>query len=744
MFTSQKEFNDAVNKVITLSDSLSQRALINDKLTLEKDFVPQISLPLGWELCDRKTIDKANDGTLVMSLFEWHLQEENGILVIRAKRELFDGAALSACIVDVAIRFLFAYPSTNKCLLLCDSFSSDAITAFAGVLSGKRPELFFDNVGGSFVKNTSEEIREAFAELSHTVNRRIMLLGQSNCNDVLDYNQKNADNPIPLILVTLNGYSMSQYDGAYEHISGLFKNGKKAGVYFLVTEALDIGEPVGHFRQSMPQTELITNNIVNYSEEDGRGFLRKEYINYFTDLRGARYNVQSLLSVFEVSHEEDSRKIVDFDSVVGNENFEHSLRRKLFSKTLSVPFGKSGSDAVGVELVASGLGAHMAIIGSTGSGKTAFMNTLILSMCNLYSPAELELHLIVMVKGGFKIFEEGQLPHLKTIVTGDRIFAANDVLDYIDEEMKRRERLIGAYENIYTYNEASGHSLPRWVILIDEFYQLIAGSDEAIDRITRIAQTGRAYGISLVVCSTNFPMEIHSLIPLFGNRVEFKAEENAGQLIPEVSGRQNELDKGRCFFAHDGMIQYTAVAFSGEGNVLKQRIEAVKSKFRNFHMEIGNEVKTVNISSEMDVPFSVSNARRKYEEDGIIRTRCGTVYLTNKNLEYLFNASHNVLFLLGNYLDTKMMEASLMKDVLVLSKNIDEPTVYYLDNNKNASLKRAKTVIKRLLESWAFASGKMQYSNSDGAEDMILTPDLKAQPMFQTSSPTLRKRYVMR
>lgn len=718
LFRSQKDFNTAVNQIINQSDKLCQKALINDKLTLEKNFVTEISIPLGREICDRKTIDKANDGALVLSLFEWHLQEENGILVIRAKRPCFDGINLSACIVDAAIRFLFAYPSTNKCLLLCDSFSSDAITAFAGVLSGKRPELFFDNVGGSFVKNTSEEIREAFAELSNTVNRRIMLLGQSNCNDVLDYNQKNADNPIPLIFVALNGYSMPQYDGVHEHISGLLKNGKKAGVYFLIVEAVDTGESFGHFRQSMPKTELITNNIVDYSEEHGKGVLHKNGSTYLTDMRGDHYNVQALLSVFETSHENEGRRIVDLDNVVGNESFEQSPRRKLFSKTLSVPFGKSGSDSVGVELVASGLGAHMAVIGSTGSGKTAFMNTLILSMCKLYSPAELELHLIVMVKGGFKIFEEGQLPHLKTIVTGDRIFAANDVLDYIDEEMKRRERLIGSYENIYTYNEASGHFLPRWVILIDEFYQLIAGSDEAIDRITRIAQTGRAYGISLVVCSTNFPMEIHSLIPLFGNRVEFKAEENAGQLIPEVSGRQSELDKGRCFFAHDGVIQYVAVAFSGEGKVLKQRIEEIKSKFPDFHMEIRNDVRTVNISSESDVPFSISNVKRKYEEEGVIRARCGTTYLTNKNLEYTFNPAHNVLLLLGNYLDTKTVEASLIKDVFVLSKDVDEPTVYYLDYNKNASLKRAKTVIKRLLESWAF-SGKMQYSGSDGADDIF-------------------------
>lgn len=719
LFKTKENFNAVVDQLIKLNHSLCQKAIINDKIECEKNFVTEISIPLGAEVCDGEAIGNVNNGALILSLFEWKLHQENGILVIRAKREYFESERLSVCIVDAAIRFLFAYPSANKCLLLCDCFSDDTITAFAGVLSGKKPEMFFNNVGGSFVKNTSEDLRESFSELNNTVNRRIMLLGQSNCNDILDYNQKNPDNPIPLIFVAVNGYSMPQYDSVHEHISALLKNGKRAGVYFLIIEVADFDESAGYFRQSMPKTESITNNIVYYDEKQGQGYLSKDGINYLADLRGDRFDLQSLLSVFEVSHEKDSRKIVDLESVIGSESFNNSPRRKLFSKTLSVPFGKNGADFVGVDLVASGLGAHMAVIGSTGSGKTAFMNTLILSMCSLYSPSELELHLIVMVKGGFKIFEEEQLPHLKTIVTGDRIFAANDVLDYIDEEMKRREKLIGSYENIYTYNDASGHLLPRWVILIDEFYQLIAGNDEAIDRITKIAQTGRAYGISLVVCSTNFPMEIHSLIPLFGNRVEFKAEENAGQLIPEVTNRQSELDKGRCFFAHDGMIQFVAVAFSGEGNELKQRIKKIKSKFSNSHMEIRNDVRTVKISSESDVPFGIPTARRKYEVDGVIRARCGTTYLTNKNLEYSFNSTHNVLFLLGNYLDTKMVEASLIKDVFVLSKEIKKPTVYYLDYNKNASLKRAKTVIKRLLESWAFVSGKMQYSGSDGADDIF-------------------------
>ncbi len=730
LFSSEKEFIAAAEEMSKRSDAFYQKAMLGDSKAPAKDFVTALRIPLGREVCEKKSLQTASRAgnsplsdadMLILSLFEWDMQED-GILVIRAARSYFDGTELPACVVNAATAFLFAYPSTNKSLLLCDIFSSDAITAFAGILGGKRPEMFFAGGGGSFVKNTSEEIREAFAELAVTVNRRIMLLGQSNAKDVLTYNRQNQDNPIPLVLVVLNGYSIAQYDSTHEHISGLLKNGKKAGVYFLIVENADADTSTGYYSKNMPETALMTDRIVEYREERGKGYLHGDGKKYLTDLRGERYHLQSLLRVFEESHEENVRKVVDLENVVEKEDFAQSPRRQRFAKLLSVPFGKSGSDSVSVELDASGA-AHLAVIGSTGSGKTAFMNTLILSMCKLYSPAELELHLIVMVKGGFKIFEEEQLPHCKTIVTGDQIVAANDVLDYIDEELRRREKLIGSYENIYKYNEESGHSLPRWVILIDEFYQLIAGSDNTngtVDRITRIAQTGRAYGISLVVCSINFPMEINSLIALFGNRIEFKAEENAGQLISEAATRQSELDKGRCFFAHNGILQYVAVAFSGEGNLLKQHIAEIKSKFPDYHMALGNQIKTTTVTAEGDVPFHVRNARRQYEEEGSVRIRCGTAYLTNKSLEYIFRSTHNALFLLGNYLDTKQMEAALVKDVLVLSENIDTPTVYYIDYNKNAKLKRTQTIIKTLLDDWVL-SGKMVYSGSDRAYDAFET-----------------------
>ncbi|MBQ8408353.1 MAG: DUF87 domain-containing protein [Clostridia bacterium] len=713
-----EEFEAMVTHVLKTDERLRLKAIVNDQLACAEDFATQLSLPLGYEACSGGMLGGDGQKRVLLSLLEWKLHE-NGVAVIRADRQDIDGKQLSDCAVNTVIQFLFSYPASAKRILLCDSCSSNTVTTFAGILKNSDPELFFDHASGGFIKNSDEDIRASLQELNRIINERIMLLGQSHCKSALEYNHKNRDNPMPIILTLLDGYPF-RYENAGDSLESILKNGSSAGVFFLIIENTHEDEDFKYLRKRLPQLDGITDLILDFKVTDGEGYLYKGDKGYLCDTCGDRYDLGALLGALKPSASESLRKTVYLDSVVEKEDFADSARRRKYAKTLSIPIGKQGSNPISVELSADDLNAHLAIIGTTGSGKTAFINSLILSASKLYSPAELELHLILMVKKDFSIFEEEALPHLKTMVTGNHIFAANDVLDFIDEEMKRRSELIGSYGSIYAYNEVAAEPLPRCMIIIDEFYQLVHGSSAAIDRINRIAQVGRSFGISLVISSINFPIEINSIIPLFGNRIEFASGENAGQLIPQAASRQNELTgaKGLCFYSRGGNLHSVTVAFSGEGDRLKEHIQEVKNKYPDCEMELRSEIRAVRIGNEGDAPFTVKRAKRNYDEDGIIRARLGTTYLSGKALEYPFDSKNNLLFLFGHYLKTKMMEASLIKDTLVLSRDVDEPTVYYIDYNKNASLKRAKTVIKSLRDGWVM-SGKMVYSGSDEAEDTL-------------------------
>ena len=717
LFPNDAEMERARLNLKENSDRLCKTVILNNTKDMETEFVTHIALPLGYTVCDENIFDGNTQEKMLLSSLDWKLQED-GILVIRSDGQDIDSDALSGCVVNTITQFLFSYPVNSKRILLCDSCASHAVTTFAGVLKRENNDLFFDNADGSYTKNTDDEIRGALSELNRIINERIMVLGQSHCANTLEYNQKNQDNPLPVILALLNGYPY-KYENVRDDLASMLKNGKAAGVFFLITENTYEDEELKYYRKRLPELRTLTDNIVDFRKTGQKGCLFRGDTCYLTDTRGPNYDLNAIVQVLKSHTAETSEKVLYLDSVVDREDFATSSRRKQYSKTLAIPFGKQGANPVTLELNADGPDAHLAVIGTTGSGKTAFINSLVLSACKLYAPSELELHLIVMVKGDFKIFEEQGLPHLKTIVTGDRIFAANDVLDFLDEEMKRRGALIGSYGNIYAYNEVASTPLPRCVIVIDEFYQLVQGSDDAVERINRIAQLGRAYGISLVVSSIRFPMEVNSLIPLFVNRIEFKSGENAGQLIPQAAARQSELEgaKGQCFLSKGGNMHSVTVAYSEEGQGLAAHIQEIKDKFPHCRMRLQSEIKAQRISREEDVPFSVRRAKANYDEEGILRTRLGRTYLSGRMLEYAFDAKNHLLFLFGHYLDTKQMEASLIKDTLVLS-DVDEPSVYYIDYNKNVSLKRAKTPIKRLRDGWVL-SGKMVYSGCDEAEDAL-------------------------
>ena len=709
----ENELNELIGQIIDTGDELRRRVIIENEMELEKNFVTEISLPIAYEADRVATSDGERD--VILSLLEWKLHED-GIMVIRADGEDIDSAELSSLAVNTVTQFLFSYPSTNKQILLCDSCSTNIVTTFAGILKNENAALFFDKSNGSFVKNSDEEIRSSLSALNMIINERIMLIGQSHSASILEYNNKNQDNPQPIIFALLNGYP-NKYENACDDIASILKNGKTAGVFCLITENIDEDEDAKYMRRRLPELEGLTSNTAEFNVVGGKGVLRRGGVEYLSDTSGENYSMNSILDTFKVEVERETNKVIYLDSVIEKEDFASSPRRKKYSKTLSIPFGKQGASPISIELKASDHIAHLAAIGSTGSGKTAFINTFVLSACKHYSPDELEVHLIVPDKGDFNIFKEEGLPHLKTVVTGSLAYAADDVFEFIEDELKRRGQLIGSQLNIYAYNEVAEKPLPRCMIVIDEFHKLVEKSSAAVERINTIANMGRAYGISLVISSIRFPMEVNSMIPQFGNRIEFKSGENAGQLIPQAERRQSELEgiRGSCFYAREGNIHSVRVAFSEEGERLRERIRDVKNQYPDHTMEIRNEINVQRIERESDVPFTVNNAKKNYDK-GVIRTRLGRTYLTNKPLEQLFNPKNNLIFLFGNYLCTKMMEASLIKDVLVLSNDVDEPTVYYIDYNKNMSLRREKTVIKRMLDSWQM-SGKMSYSNADGAED---------------------------
>jgi DNA segregation ATPase FtsK/SpoIIIE, S-DNA-T family len=200
---------------------------------------------------------------------------------------------------------------------------------------------------------------------------------------------------------------------------------------------------------------------------------------------------KSLVGIEVPNH---SLEIVTLRSVMGSEEMKRHKSR------LAVALGKdTASNPIIIDLDRM---PHMLIAGTTGSGKSVLMHSLILSLIFRNSPDELKLILIDPKRVEMTYYNE--IPHLLSpvIVEPEKILSA---LKWAMAEMDRRYKLFQqvGVRNIQGFNDMSGfQALPYIVIMIDELADLMMFAPvEVEDAITRLAQLARATGIHLVIAT---------------------------------------------------------------------------------------------------------------------------------------------------------------------------------------------------------------------------------------------------
>ena len=147
---------------------------------------------------------------------------------------------------------------------------------------------------------------------------------------------------------------------------------------------------------------------------------------------------------------------------------------------------------------------HLLVAGTTGSGKSVCINSIIMSILYHAKPNEVKLLLVDPKKVEFKIYKD--IPHLCCRIVSDPKKAAG-ALNLAVNEMEKRFELIEevGVRNITGYNEITKNDpdkpyMPRLVIIIDEFADLMmTAKDEVETAVVRIAQKARAAGIHLII-----------------------------------------------------------------------------------------------------------------------------------------------------------------------------------------------------------------------------------------------------
>jgi S-DNA-T family DNA segregation ATPase FtsK/SpoIIIE len=146
---------------------------------------------------------------------------------------------------------------------------------------------------------------------------------------------------------------------------------------------------------------------------------------------------------------------------------------------------------------------HLLVAGTTGSGKSVFVNACIVGLCSMRRPDELKMALVDPKRVEMAIYEK--LPHILTPPVTDPKKAVH-VLGWAIREMERRYSLFAAarVRNLSSYNEITipKERLPNIVIVVDELADLMmTAAKEVEEYICRLAQMARATGIHLMLAT---------------------------------------------------------------------------------------------------------------------------------------------------------------------------------------------------------------------------------------------------
>lgn len=200
---------------------------------------------------------------------------------------------------------------------------------------------------------------------------------------------------------------------------------------------------------------------------------------------------------------------------------------------------------------------HLLVAGTTGSGKSVALNSMISSLLFISTPADLKMVMIDPKILELSIFEG--IPHLLTPVITQPKEAAW-VLQKLVEEMQRRYRLLAdsGVRNISSYNKAvdGEGTLPYIVVIIDELADLMMTAQREVeDSIARLAQMARAAGIHLIVATQRPSVDVLTGIikANFPTRMSFKVSSKTdSRTILDANGAEALLDKGDMLFLPPG------------------------------------------------------------------------------------------------------------------------------------------------------------------------------------------------
>ncbi len=167
------------------------------------------------------------------------------------------------------------------------------------------------------------------------------------------------------------------------------------------------------------------------------------------------------------------------------------------------PVGLTPRGVLAIDLLRDG--PHVLVGGTTGSGKSEFLRTLVTSLAVRCPPEDLTF-VLVDFKGGSAFGSCARLPHVVGVVTDLDEHLVDRALRSLGSELRRRERVFAGagardLEDFQRRRAPDTEPVPRLVVVIDELRALVDELPDFVSGLVRLAALGRSLGVHLVLAT---------------------------------------------------------------------------------------------------------------------------------------------------------------------------------------------------------------------------------------------------
>lgn len=481
--------------------------------------------------------------------------ESNGLTFI-VKTEENKQKAVEA-IQLIALRLLLSLPEGKCKLCLIDNQSSgQSFSGLFGLDQGYLEKEILDD---------EYEIRNGLQQIKNTIPEIISQLLGNRYRDLIEYTSDVIHSKQSFQFLLIANFPSGCSKESCDLLSSILKNGPKAGIFCLMTIDYSCKLPYSDF-----QFTEFRNRSIEYDFEEGKlyNFNGCEILNKFEISEIDHYLPENIEIIKRTLNDTLKKEVkVEIERIP-----ESSFWSRSSAEGVTIPIGiATDNNTISLQLGDGSDVFHALVGGATGKGKTVLLHNLIVTGAKLYSPDELQ-YILMDYKEGTEFNMYKSLPHLKILSVTSEIEFGISILDFLNEEVKRRGELFKAsgVSDFAEYKLSGKGQLARIMVIIDEFQVLLNPQKRTTPKITGfiedLTRRGRSFGINLVFSTQSLgDVDISiSTLGQMGVRIAMSMPEHDCIRILHID---NDVPAG---FTKAGQAVYNKSLGRKEGNIIFQ------------------------------------------------------------------------------------------------------------------------------------------------------------------------------